>query len=125
MIAVWKVEGHRKLTCCQERLAGRPRDTSRSVFVARFPRLAGARRGFTLFVFISMLAYSAQELLFEPFAGLVFGYSLGQSARLSGLWHAAVLVGMIIVGVACSGQRHDSLLRACMGRLLPHRPSRS
>ena len=38
-------------------------------------------RRFTYFVFISMLAYSAQELLFEPFAGLVFGYSLGQSAQ--------------------------------------------
>ena len=30
-----------------------------------------------MFVFISMLAYSAQELLFEPFAGLVFGLPLG------------------------------------------------
>jgi BCD family chlorophyll transporter-like MFS transporter len=62
-------------------------------------------RDFTLFVFISMLAYSAQELLLEPFAGLVFGYSLGASAQLSGLWHAAALVGMIGVGVACSGAR--------------------
>jgi BCD family chlorophyll transporter-like MFS transporter len=62
-------------------------------------------RNFTLFVFISMLAYSAQELLLEPFAGLVFGYSLGASAQLSGLWHAAALIGMIGVGVACSGAR--------------------
>jgi BCD family chlorophyll transporter-like MFS transporter len=62
-------------------------------------------RNFTVFVFISMLAYSAQELLLEPFAGLVFGYSLGASAQLSGLWHASALVGMIGVGVACSGAR--------------------
>jgi BCD family chlorophyll transporter-like MFS transporter len=48
----------------------------------------------------------------EPFAGLVFGYSLGQSARLSGLWHASVLVGMLIVGIVCRGRRHDALLRA-------------
>jgi MFS transporter, BCD family, chlorophyll transporter len=69
-------------------------------------------RGFTLFVFISMLAYSAQELLLEPFAGLVFGYTLGESAQLSGLWHSAVLVGMISVGVACSGARRFGSLRA-------------
>jgi len=60
-------------------------------------------RTFTVFVFVSMLAYSAQELLMEPFAGLVFGYSLGASAALSGQQHAGVLLGMIAVGLACSG----------------------
>jgi BCD family chlorophyll transporter-like MFS transporter len=70
-------------------------------------------RNFTLFVLISMLAYSAQELLFEPFAGLVFGLSLGASARLSGLWHAAVLAGMIAVGISCRGKWHDAALRFC------------
>jgi BCD family chlorophyll transporter-like MFS transporter len=87
----------------------------RGVFVsclARVWREPRSRR-FTLFVFVSMLAYSAQELLMEPFAGLVFGYSLGQSARLSGLWHASVLVGMLVVGIVCRGRRHDALLRAC------------
>jgi BCD family chlorophyll transporter-like MFS transporter len=69
-------------------------------------------RGFTVFVFISMLAYSAQELLLEPFAGLVFGYTLGESAQLAGLWHSAVLIGMISVGVACSGARRFGSLRA-------------
>jgi len=68
-------------------------------------------RNFTLFVLISMLAYSAQELLFEPFAGLVFGLTLGASARLSGLWHASVLAGMIVVGLACRGTWHDTALR--------------
>jgi BCD family chlorophyll transporter-like MFS transporter len=68
-------------------------------------------RGFTLFVFISMLAYSAQELLLEPFAGLVFGYSLGESAKLSGLQHSAVFLGMISVGIACSGTRQFASLR--------------
>jgi BCD family chlorophyll transporter-like MFS transporter len=68
-------------------------------------------RGFALFVFVSMLAYSAQELLLEPFSGLVFGYTLGDSARLSGSWHAAALVGMICVGLACSGARRFGSLR--------------
>jgi BCD family chlorophyll transporter-like MFS transporter len=56
-------------------------------------------RRFTIFVFVSMLAYSAQELILEPFAGLVFHMSPGQSAQLSGIQHAGVLLGMILVGV--------------------------
>ena len=69
-------------------------------------------RRFTGFVFTSMLAYSAQELLLEPFCGLVFGYSLGESARLSGLWHAAVFGGMVCVGLLCGGRRRFGSLRA-------------
>ncbi len=69
-------------------------------------------RSFTVFVFISMLAYSAQELLMEPFAGLVFGYSLGESAALSGQQHSGVFVGMIAVGLACSGRRRFGTLRS-------------
>jgi BCD family chlorophyll transporter-like MFS transporter len=68
-------------------------------------------RGFTLFVFVSMLAYSAQELLLEPFCGLVFGYSPGESAKLSGTWHAAALVGMISTGILCRGGRRFGSLR--------------
>ena len=59
---------------------------------------AQARR-FTLFVFLSMLAYSMQDLILEPFAGLLFGFTPGQSTRLSGLQHGGVLAGMILVGV--------------------------
>ena len=56
-------------------------------------------RRFTIFVFVSMLAYSAQELILEPFAGLVFRMTPGQSAQLSSLQHGGVLLGMILVGV--------------------------
>jgi BCD family chlorophyll transporter-like MFS transporter len=59
-------------------------------------------RAFTVFVFLSMLAYSAQELMLEPFAGVVFGYSPGESARLSSLGHSGALLGMVTVGIACS-----------------------
>jgi BCD family chlorophyll transporter-like MFS transporter len=73
-------------------------------------------RGFTLFVFVSMLAYSAQELILEPFAGLVFGYTLGESSKLSGLQHGAVFLGMVTVGLAGSvtvrGARRFGSLRA-------------
>jgi MFS transporter, BCD family, chlorophyll transporter len=117
VIAMWKLEGSPNAqVLLRSSPQGARADPSRSVFVARFSRVwrEPRSRRFAYFVFVSMLAYSAQELLFEPFAGLVFGYSLGQSARLSGLWHASVLVGMVIVGVICRGRRHDALLRACM-----------
>ncbi|HEU0045660.1 BCD family MFS transporter [Sphingomonas sp.] len=60
-------------------------------------------RRFTVFVFLSMLAYSMQDLILEPFAGLVFAFTPGQSTQLSGLQHAGVLVGMIVVGIGGSG----------------------
>jgi BCD family chlorophyll transporter-like MFS transporter len=62
-------------------------------------------RRFTIFVFVSMLAYSLQDLILEPFAGLVFGLTPGESTRLAGLQHGGVLAGMIAVAIACSGPR--------------------
>jgi MFS transporter, BCD family, chlorophyll transporter len=116
VIAMWQVEGPPNAEALPRSAPAAGANARRGAFIARFSRVwrePQARR-FAYFVFVSMLAYSAQELLFEPFAGLVFGYSLGQSARLSGLWHASVLVGMVAVGVVCRGRRHDALLRACM-----------
>ena len=57
-------------------------------------------RRFTVFVFVSMLAYSAQELILEPFAGLLFGFTPGQSTSLASLQHGGVLIGMVVVGIA-------------------------
>jgi BCD family chlorophyll transporter-like MFS transporter len=57
-------------------------------------------RRFTIFVFISMLAYSAQDLILEPFAGTVYGYSPGASTQLSGVQHGGVLLGMVLVALA-------------------------
>ena len=55
-------------------------------------------RRFTIFVFVSMLAYSAQDLILEPFAGVVFGMTPGASTRLAGLQNGGVLLGMALVG---------------------------
>ncbi|MDP1576569.1 MAG: MFS transporter, partial [Cypionkella sp.] len=41
-------------------------------------------RHFTLFIFLSMTAYFMQELILEPYAGLAFGFTPGQSTQLSG-----------------------------------------
>jgi BCD family chlorophyll transporter-like MFS transporter len=54
---------------------------------------------FTIFVFVSMLAYSAQDLILEPFAGSLFGFTPGQSTELSGVQHGGVFAGMLFVGI--------------------------
>ncbi len=59
-------------------------------------------RRFTIFVFVSMLAYSMQDLILEPFAGIVFGMTPGESTKLSGTQHAGVLAGMIGVAALSS-----------------------
>jgi len=110
LLAVWNVE--RGSRTAARAAAPRAADPSGSFFAAlqrvwRDP----PTRAFTLFVFVSMLAYSAQELLLEPFSGLVFGYTLGESAKLSGSWHGAALIGMIGVGLLCGGRRRFGSLR--------------
>jgi BCD family chlorophyll transporter-like MFS transporter len=59
----------------------------------------------TTFVFVSMLAYSAQDLILEPFAGTVFGMTPGQSTQLSGVQNGGVLVGMMLVALICTNGR--------------------
>ncbi|GIU66710.1 BCD family MFS transporter [Candidatus Phycosocius spiralis] len=55
-------------------------------------------RHFTIFVFVSMLAYSAQDLILEPFAGLIFHLTPGQSTQMSGLQNMGTLLGMVLTG---------------------------
>jgi BCD family chlorophyll transporter-like MFS transporter len=51
---------------------------------------------------MSMLAYNAQDLILEPFAGAVLGLTPGQTTQLSGWHHMGVLVGMLAVAAAGS-----------------------
>ncbi len=77
-----------------------------------------AARQFTVFIFISMLAYSAQDLILEPFAGSVFGFTPGESTSLSGVQHGGVLAGMLLVAAAGSKLvrgRAGSLRVWCVG----------
>jgi len=59
-------------------------------------------RNFTIFVFLSMLAYSMQELILEPFAGHAFGLTPGQSTQLAGLQNGGVLLGMLLAAASVS-----------------------
>lgn len=76
-------------------------------------------RHFALFVFLSMTAYFMQELILEPYGGLVFGLSLGQSTALSGTQHGGVFLGMLTVGLAATGLKLGSLrfwvITGCLG----------
>jgi BCD family chlorophyll transporter-like MFS transporter len=57
-------------------------------------------RRFTIFVFASMLAYSAQDLILEPFVGLTFGWTVGQTTALAGIQHSGMLLGMLAMAVS-------------------------
>ncbi|WFE76778.1 BCD family MFS transporter [Roseinatronobacter sp. S2] len=79
-------------------------------------------RHFTFFVFLSMTAYFMQELILEPYAGLVFGFTPGQSTQMSGAQNGGVFLGMVLVGVAATGLRLGSLrvwvVSGCTGSAL-------
>jgi BCD family chlorophyll transporter-like MFS transporter len=53
-------------------------------------------RRFAVFVTLSMLAYSTQDLILEPFAGAVFHLSPADSTRVSGLHQTGALLGMLL-----------------------------
>ena len=88
----------------EARAAPRARAGSTSQFASVLAEIWNdpAARRFTVFVFVSMLAFSAQELILEPFAGFVFAYSPAQSAALNATQHSGTLLGMIVVGIAGS-----------------------
>ena len=79
-------------------------------------------RIFTIFVFLSMTAYFMQELILEPYAGLVFGFTPGQSTSLSGAQNGGVFIGMLTVGIAATGLRLGQLRHwvvvGCLGSAL-------
>jgi BCD family chlorophyll transporter-like MFS transporter len=79
-------------------VAARPERTD---FRAALREVWGERdaRRFTIFVFASMLAYSMQDLILEPFAGIVHGYSAGASTQLSGVQNSGTLLGMLLTAL--------------------------
>ena len=111
-IAVWGVEtrGGRAAQAASG-IAGRVDKPSFAVALRQVWAEPRARR-FAVFVFVAMLAYSAQDLILEPFAGAVFGMTPGESTRLAGVQHAGVLLGMLMVAFAGSmigGRRLGSM----------------
>ncbi len=111
LLALFRLEGDVRSQASDDTEPAKPG------FLAALRQVWGepAARQFTIFVFVSMLAYSAQDLILEPFAGVAFGYTPGQSTQLSGVQHGGVLLGMIVVALAGSGalaRRRFGSLRA-------------
>ncbi len=96
-LALARLEGRTAGTAAAQVNPGTPRRPFR-VALAEVWAEPQARR-FTIFVFVSMLAYSAEELLLEPFAGRVFALTPGRSTQLSGLLHGGAVLGMLLVAV--------------------------
>lgn len=111
IIAIWGIEKRVTATRAPEALPFR----AGMAEVWSEPRA----RAFTLFIFLSMTAYFMQELILEPYAGLVFGFSPGQSTQLSGAQNGGVFVGMLLVGIAATGFRIGTLrmwvMAGCLG----------
>jgi BCD family chlorophyll transporter-like MFS transporter len=117
-IALWGLE---------DRLAPRPAPPAAAAAEPFAATLASVWREpqarlFTVFIFVSMLAYSAQDLVLEPFAGTVFAMTPGESTRLGGLQNGGVLAGMILVALLGSTRlgRSEAMLRSlvvagCLG----------
>jgi MFS transporter, BCD family, chlorophyll transporter len=98
VLAVWGIEGEAPAA------SGVAKPAAKSNFREALTQVWGEpeARHFTIFVFVSMLAYSAQDLILEPFAGEIFRYTPGASTKLSGVQHGGVLVGMILVAISGS-----------------------
>ncbi len=102
--AIWGVEGHIGAGIAQHGAQQAQQATKKTAFRDALAQVWSERdaRHFTIFVFVSMLAYSAQDLILEPFAGAIFGFTPGESTKLSGVQHGGVLAGMILVAFATS-----------------------
>jgi len=98
LVAIWRVEGPRVLN--NVTVEAGP-ETAKPPFLVALKQIWGEAdaRHFTIFVFVSMLAYSAQDLILEPFAGAIFAFTPGETTRLSGLQHAGVFAGMLLVAI--------------------------
>ena len=102
ILAVWGIE---RLTAVQTRAPDPTpfREGLRDIWSER------KARNFTIFVFLSMTAYFMQELILEPYAGLVFAFTPGQSTTLAGAQNGGVFLGMITVGICATGFKLGAL----------------
>jgi len=70
----------------------------------------------------ALKSYFMQELILEPYAGLVFAFTPGQSTSLSGAQSGGVFVGMLCVGILATGFKIGGLrgwvVAGCLGSAL-------
>jgi len=95
LIGVWNIEGDTAPGADRGVEAPPPKSNFRAELMEILAE-PQARR-FAIFIFVSMLAYSSQDLILEPFAGAVFGMTPGATTKLAGFQHAGTLIGMTLV----------------------------
>ncbi|MBX9926994.1 MAG: BCD family MFS transporter [Hyphomicrobiaceae bacterium] len=99
-LAVWGIEGE------SWRAAAAASDHQKMPFRQALAEVWADRdaRRLTFFVFVAMLGFFSEELVIDPFSAFVFGYTPGQSTKLSGALQAGVFTGMLALAIA-SGTR--------------------
>jgi MFS transporter, BCD family, chlorophyll transporter len=105
-IGVWGIEPYEIVAERPLQRVPAPESSFRAAFMEVWSEPKAQR--FAIFVFVSMLVYSAQDLILEPFAGGVFGFTPGETTKLSGVQHGGTLIGMALVpliGALCPGSR--------------------
>jgi MFS transporter, BCD family, chlorophyll transporter len=113
LLAMRHIEGIAPARRNDERAIKKERDTPFAAALKQVWAEPRARR-FAIFVFVSMIAYSAPELLLEPFAGAIFHLTPGESTALASVLHGGVLAGMVLVAIVTSlgvGQKVPSMQR--------------
>jgi BCD family chlorophyll transporter-like MFS transporter len=115
VLAVWNVEGRAPLHDlaasggpASGRAGGRTRQRAFRAALAQVWAESQTRQ-FTVFVFVSMLAYSGQELIVDPFAGTVFHLTPAQSTALSSVQHGGALLGMLLIAIVATAARGSRL----------------
>ena len=110
-LAVWGIEA--RVQAIREPQTGSFRDGLAEVWADT------KARSFTIFVFLSMSAYFMQDLILEPFGGLVFGMTPGQTTSMSSMQNGGVFIGMLAVGILATGLRIGALrhwvIAGCLG----------
>lgn len=99
LVAVWGVEKKAAPAPTPSAATTRPAAPTPFMTALRGVWAEDEARQFTIFVFVSMLAYSFQDLILEPYAGAVFGFTPGESTKLSGTQHSGVLAGMVAIAL--------------------------
>ena len=105
-LCLWGLEGAAQTVAQEAHITHSPAVVSKQSFKDALANVWSEpqAKAFTVFVFLSMLAYSSQDLVLEPFAGALFGLTPGETTQLSGLHHSAVLCGMLLVALAGSAR---------------------
>ncbi|MGF1508082.1 MAG: BCD family MFS transporter [Myxococcota bacterium] len=101
VFALWGIES--RFMGREEAVDREPRIPFREAFLQVWAD--SKARAFTVFVFVSMLAYNTQDLILEPFAGAVFGFTPGESTKLTSVQHSGAFIGMVMAGFLASGRR--------------------